>query len=284
VKEVSPNVGTSPAPRYQLVPRRVKSLGPDAIAFAERAGIPLDEHQRLILDGMMGVNTKGGWASAENCVIEPRQNGKSSCLVVRALFGLFELGEKHILFSGHMWSGTHELFLAADDVVKSNPELAERCKVRYNASDLGFTLTASGARLRFVTRSRQASRGTAGDCLLFDEAGWLSQATHNALVPTLAAKSSAKKVQVFYAGSSVDQTRHPDGAVLAAVRRRGTKGDDERLCFFEWSAEVLDDEGNELPPDRVPERLRPIPRCGGRVTRLCRHGSRSPMWSGSTER
>lgn len=214
--------------------------------------MPLDEHQRLILDVMMGVDAEGGWASPENAIIEPRQNGKTSCLLVRCLYGLFELGERHILFAGHMWGATNEAFLFAADVVKSCPELSERCKIRYSASDLGFTLL-DGARLRFVTRSRQASRGAAGDCIVFDEAGWLSEATHNALLPTLSARSAGGKVQVFYAGTAVDQTRHPDGLVLANIRRRGIKGEDPRLAFLEWSAEALDAEGNELAPDRVPD-------------------------------
>src|SRR5829696_7207131 len=203
----------------------------------------------------MGVDGDGGWASRENCVIEPRQNGKSTCLIVRCLFGLFELCERHVLYAGHMWGATNEAFLLAAEVVKSNPELEERCKIRYSASDLGFTLLGGGGRLRFVTRSRQASRGAAGDCIVFDEAGWLNEATHNALLPTLSARSAGGKVQVFYAGTAVDQTRHPDGVVLASVRRRGIKGDDPQLAFLEWSAEVLDEDGNEVAPDRVPDEV-----------------------------
>lgn len=246
-------VTVSTPPRFSLVPDRVKTLGPEVVAFAEKVGIPLDGHQRLILEATMGVTKAGGWASPENCVVEPRQNGKSSCLIVRALWGLFEAGEEHVLFSGHMWGAVHEAFLFAADVVKSSDELNERVKIRYSASDLGFTLTETGARLRFVTRSRQASRGAAADCILFDEAGWLNEATHSALVPTLAARSGGGKAWIGYAGTAVDQTRHPDGLVLANIRRRGIGGEDPRLCYLEWSAEVLDEDGNELPPDRVPD-------------------------------
>lgn len=41
--------------------------------------------------------------------------------------------------------------------------------------------------------------------------------------------------------------------MLANIRRRGIRGEDPRLCYLEWSAEVLDEDGNELPPDRVPD-------------------------------
>jgi hypothetical protein len=245
---------TSP-PRFLLVPERARSLGADVAAFAEQVGLPLDEHQRLILDATMGRTAADGWASPENCVIEPRQNGKSSVLIARCLYGLFELGERHVLFSGHMWGATNEAFLFAAEIVKGSDELMERvAKIRYSASDLGFTLH-SGARLRFVTRSRQASRGASGDLIVFDEAGWLSEATHSALLPTLSARSTAGKVQVWYAGTAVDQQRHPDGVVLANLRRRGIAGQDSRLAFAEWSAQVLDADGNELAPDLVPDEV-----------------------------
>ena len=55
--------------------------------------------------------------------------------------------------------------------------------------------------------------------------------------------------------------RHPDGLVLSNIRRRGIKGEIPRLAFFEWSAEVLDEDGNELPPDRVPDAVAADPRC-----------------------
>lgn len=246
---------TFPAPRFQHVPERYRSLGGDSAAFADRVGIPLDGHQRLVLDATMGVDKKGRWSSPIAALVEPRQNGKSSVLIARCLFGMFELGEMHVLFSGHMWQAVHEAFLATVAVVEGSEELLEQVeKIRYSASDLGLTLE-NGGRLRFVTRSRQASRGASGDLIVFDEAGWLNEATHSALLPTLSARSSAGKVQVFYAGTAVDQTRHPDGAVLAALRRRGMAGEDEHLAYLEWSAEALDEDGNELAPDRVPDSI-----------------------------
>jgi hypothetical protein len=90
---------------------------------------------------------------------------------------------------------------------------------------------------------------------LFDEAGWLNEATHSALLPTLSARSTTGRIQFWFAGTAVDQTRHPDGVVLANIRRRGIAGADKRLAFLEWSAEVLDADGLELAPDRVPDEV-----------------------------
>ena len=140
------------------------------------------------------------------------------------------------------------------------------CKIRYSASDLGFTLPTTGARLRFVTRSRQASRGAAGDLIVFDEAGWLDEATHNALLPTLSARSASGKVQVYYAGTAVDQLRHPDGVVLSrASAGAGSRATTRGSRSWSGSAEVLDEDGNELPPDLVPDAVAADPE----VQRAC---------------
>jgi hypothetical protein len=243
----------SPPPRFRSLPERKKSLGLRAVRFATRAGIKLDAHQRQVLTGFMGQTAKGAWSSFENALIEPRQNGKTEILLTRVLFGAFELGERHIVYSAHMWATAHEAFLRACDIVESNRQLAARvAKTRRSAADLGFVLD-SGERIRFVTRSRATARGFAGDVVVFDEAHFLAEATHAALLPALSARSKAGKVQVFYACSAADQTRHPDAVVVARIRERGIQGDDPSLAYFEWSAPVLDVDGNEVPPDRVPD-------------------------------
>lgn len=246
-------VVVSVPPRFRSVPPRASSLGPDAVKFAERAGLQLDGHQVEILDGFLGRRQNGGWASFENALVEPRQNGKTETLLVRVLFGAFELEEKHVVYSAHMWATAHEAFLRAVDVIESTPHLAERiAKIRRSAADLGFILS-SGERIRFLTRSRATARGFSGELIVFDEAHFLAEATHSALLPTLSARSAKGQVQVFYGCSAADQTRHPDALVMARLRERGIAGDDPSLAFFEWSAAVLDEDGHELAPDLVPD-------------------------------
>jgi hypothetical protein len=98
-------------PRFLSAPARASSLGVEAAEFAAQHGVALDDHQRLILDVTMGRTAEGGWATFENAIVEPRQNGKSHALIVRALFGAFELGEELVLFSAHQWATVNEAFL-----------------------------------------------------------------------------------------------------------------------------------------------------------------------------
>lgn len=238
-------------PRFLHVPKRKSSLGGDAAKFAERNGLGLDEHQRLILDTTMGRTRSGKWASFANAVVEPRQNGKSHALIVRALYGGFELAEPLVLYSAHQWATANEIFLTMASIIESSDELMGQVKkTQHSAAVMGFELR-NGCRIRFLTRSRATARGFTGNTLILDEAHFLSEAAHGALLPTLSARSAESEVQVFYAASAVDQLRHPDGLVMSAIRERGIAGDTPTLAYLEWSAEVLDDEGNELLPDQL---------------------------------
>ena len=193
------------------------------------------------------------WASFSNAIVEPRQNGKSHALIVRALYGGFVLGEPLVLYSAHQWATANEIFLTMQQIIEESDELAGQVKkTHHSAAIMGFELK-SGSRIRFLTRSRATARGFTGNCLILDEAHFLSESAHGTLLPTLSARSAEGSVQVFYAASAVDQTRHPDGLVMSVIREHGVNGDAPGLAYLEWSAAVFDDDGNELLPGQLLE-------------------------------
>jgi hypothetical protein len=58
------------------------------------------------------------------------------------------------------------------------------------------------------------------------------------MMPTMAARSMLiPGPQIWLAGSAVDQATMANGLVLARVRAAGIDGTNDRLAFFEWSAE-----------------------------------------------
>lgn len=239
-------------PRYRLVPKRSRSLGPDIVRFGVEHGVELDEWQADALDVFSGIHgRKRQFVSPTNVLCVPRQNGKSWLLVLRALFGLFVLRKRVILFSSHMWATTNETFRVMKDVIEANDDLVAEVKAtRLSAAQLGFELH-DGARILFLTRSRASARGFSGDEIYIDEAHFLSEPSHAALRPTLGGRSAQGTAQVFYAFSAVDQMRHPDGAVASRLRKRGIEGA-EGLAFVEFSAKVTNEDGRELLPVEVP--------------------------------
>jgi hypothetical protein len=164
----------------------------------------------------------------------PRQNGKGAILEARELAGLFLLGERLVIHSAHQFDTSLEAFRRLLTLIEDTPDLERRVKrVSRSHGEEGIELL-NGQRVRFRTRTKGGGRGFSADCLILDEAMFIPEAMHGALLPTLSARPNP---QVWYTGSAVDQWVHEHGVVFARVRERGHQGDDQGLAYFEWSLE-----------------------------------------------
>ena len=223
------------APRIHLVPPAVRSRAGEAIEIAERCGLVLDEWQKLVLEGALGVDENGKWAAFEIGINVARQNGKGGILEALELGGLFAFGEHLIIHSAHQFDTSMEAFLRMEQLLEEGDlikELKPRSGVSRSHGSEGFALK-NGQRLRYRTRTKGGGRGFSCNRLVLDEAMFLSDFSHGALLPTLAAQPNA---QVVYTGSAVDQLIHEDGIVFARVRERGLNQGNS-LAYFEWSAD-----------------------------------------------
>jgi hypothetical protein len=234
------------APLSLLVPEGSESLGPVAVERARSAGLDLDEHQCLVLDGGLKVREDRGWAAGEVAVVEPRQNGKGAILEARIVAGVFDFGEELVIYSAHNFDTSLEMFRRVESLILDTPELAREVKgkPKHSHGEEGFEFR-SGQRIRFRTRTKGGGRGFSCDCLILDEAMFLPEFAYGALLPTLSARANP---QVWYAGSAVDQEIHEHGVVLSRIRERGRSGAQSRLAFFEWA---LDFEAPADVPDNV---------------------------------
>lgn len=222
-------------PRVESRPGQVaSSAGREAVDLARAAGLVLDPWQEHVLEHSLGERADGKWAAFEVGLIVSRQNGKGSILEARELAGLFLLGEKLIVHSAHEFSTSLEALNRLEALIKGTPEFEKRLKrVSRAHGEEGIELK-TGQRVRFRTRTKSGGRGLSADCVVLDEAMILPETAVGALMPTLSARPNP---QIWYTGSAVDQQVHDHGLVLTRLRNRGIAGDDERLAFFEWSAD-----------------------------------------------
>jgi len=219
-------------PRFESVPDYVSSAGEEAVDLAAMAGLVLDPWEADVLTKSLGEKANGKWAAFEVGAVVPRQNGKGSILEARELAGLFLLGERLLIHSAHQFDTSLEAFARLLDLIENTPELSRLVKrVSRSHGEEGIRLT-NGQRIRFRTRTKGGGRGFSCDCLMLDEAMFLAETAHGALLPTLSARPNP---QVWYTGSAVDQLVHEHGVVLARVRERGLAHEDG-LAYFEWSA------------------------------------------------
>ncbi|WP_063017178.1 MULTISPECIES: hypothetical protein [Nocardia] len=194
------------------------------------------------LERILARNPDGTWTHPECCLIIPRQAGKSTVLILRVLYGLFKLGE-NIVFSAHQWETAKALWKRTWAIVKTTPWMAKRVESHTCSQGRGTIVLASGAQVVFTTRSAHAGRGLDRiDLEIYDEAYDLTEADMAALSPT---KMAADDPQTIYTSSAVNQDDHPNGHVLASVRRRGRSADELGLFFAEW----MDDHGNRTDPE-----------------------------------
>lgn len=200
----------------------------------------------------------GKWAAFEVGLVVPRQNGKGAILEARELAGLFLFGERLILHTSHEFKTSADHFRRMSTLIQSNPDLDSHvAKMAGSHGSEGIELRTShvragircdlcnGQRLKFIARTGGSGRGFYGDLVVCDEAYNLGASAMSALIPTL---TTSPNPQVWFTSSSVNQEIHPNGQVLARVRRRGMSGQATRLCFLEWS--VDEDEFN-AHPDKI---------------------------------
>lgn len=224
-------------PRFLSLPpgkaRQPDDFADRAVKLARFAGINLDPWQELLLRSMLRTAPESDrWASYENLLLVPRQNGKSLTLEAFDLAKLFLSPPGHmIMHTAHQLKTAKESFRHLQGLLRNVPELSgEIARINGTHGEEGFELI-NGSRLLFVARSVTGSgRGFSPDDVLFDEAYRLPAEAEEALVYAVSAKPNP---QLVYASS----TGFPESMVLWSLVQRGRAGGDESLMMAEWSAD-----------------------------------------------
>jgi hypothetical protein len=222
-------------PRILSVPSSVNTeSGREAVELAASAGLILDPWQRLVLEHGLAEREDGKWSAFEVGAIVSRQNGKGSILEARELAGLFLFGERLILHSAHEFKTAQEAFRRILFLIENTDDLRRLvARIRTSHGEEGIEMR-TGQRLRFVARSTGSGRGFTGDCIILDEAYNLPDSSMEALMPVVSARPNP---QLWYTSSAADRDLAPCEP-LARLRRRGIKGNDPGLAFFEWSIDA----------------------------------------------
>jgi hypothetical protein len=222
-------------PRLLSVPEYGSSAGQEAVDLCRMAGLDLDPWQELVLAHSLGERPDGLWAAMEVGLCVPRQNGKGSIEEGRELVGLFLLLERLLVHTAHLFKTSLEAFRRLLMLIENTPDLDSRVKrVSKAHGEEGIELKG-GQRIQFATRTLSAGRGLSGDCVIFDEAMFIREATINSLLPVLSARPNP---QLWYVGSAVDEEEHEHGVIFSRLRARAQRGDPKRLAWFEWSIDA----------------------------------------------
>lgn len=182
----------------------------------------------------------GQWAAFEFALIVPRQNGKGEVLACIELAFIVLFDARLVIHTAHEFKTSQEAFLRIKAIVEGTPELYALVKrrgsrvtgIRTANGEEGIELE-SGARLRFLARSKGSGRGFTADLIILDEAYDLPEETLAAIMATLAAVGNP--LIIYTSSAALDGS-----AVLRRIMARGRREDDrpkdDSLAYREYSA------------------------------------------------
>ena len=227
-------------PSARIAPEYRSTDGPDAVRVLRAGGTILDPWQSDILDDWMGRTVSGKWAAPTAGGSVPRQNGKSLLVQGRAEAGMLLLNET-VIYTAHLQKTATETFEEMRAYFESR---ALRRHVAEIKTALGREqiILKSGARIKFLARTRNGGRGQHGDLLIFDEAQELDETAQGSFIPAI---SASLNPQTIYVGTPPG----PDavGTVFRALRKRALGGETRKAAWFEFSVPEI---GNVKNPAR----------------------------------
>lgn len=195
-------------------------------------GITPDAEQRELLDMIYAEKAADRPSAFEVCVVGPRQNIKTSTLLIAALADLFVFGVEKHLWSAHLDDTAKGTFQDAREWLGRNPEYAEQVQFYEGHQDRAIVHRDTGHRIDFGSRTGKGKRGLTGVMrVTLDEALYLEPKHMGAIYPTMLTRPGA---QVRIASSAGLES----SASLRAIRDRGRKGTDPRLAYVEYGARV----------------------------------------------
>lgn len=224
----------SQEPSERIVPEHNESDGLDACKILKVGGLALDPWQADVLCDWMARNEYGRWAAPTCGGSVPRQNGKSLLVQGRAEAGMLLFNEQ-VIYTAHLQKTATETFEEMRDFFE-HPKLAKYVAEIKTAIGREQIILKSGARVKFLARTRNGGRGQHGDLLIFDEAQELDENQQASFLPAISASINP---QTLYVGTPPDPTA--TGTVFRGIRDKAIKGETEKTSWFEFSVDNIGD-------------------------------------------
>lgn len=224
----------SQEPSVRVAPKYKTTDAPDAEKILKAGGLVLDPWQSDILDDWMAVSPSKKWICRTCGGSVPRQNGKTGLIEGRVEAGML-LYNEWVIYTAHLQKTATETFeeMAAFFDSSRTRKYVKEIKTALGREQI---ILRSGARVKFLARTRNGGRGQHGDLLIFDEAQELDSNAQASFVPAI---SASRNPQVIYTGTPPDPTSA--GTVFRNIRDKATGGNTKTIAWFEFSVKEIGD-------------------------------------------
>lgn len=223
-------------PSVRVCPAYKETDGPDAVKLMRLGGILLDPWQTNAISDWMATNNSM-WLCRTCGMSIPRQNGKTGLIQARSISGMIMHNEQ-VIYTAHLQKTSTETFEEMASFFDS-PKLKKYVKDIKTALGREQIILKSGARIKFLARTRNGGRGQHGDTLIFDEAQELDVNSQASFIPAI---SASRNPQVFYTGTPPDG--ESAGDVFRGIRTKALAGQTATTSWIEFSVPEIGDVTN----------------------------------------
>ena len=206
----------------------------DAEKILKLGGLILDQWQADAMMDWLALNPAGRWICRTCGCSIPRQNGKTGLLEGRASAGMVLYNEQ-VIYTAHLQKTATETFEEMANFFDT-PALRKYVKDIKTALGREQIILKSGARVKFLARTRNGGRGQHGDLLIFDEAQELDVDAQASFIPAI---SASLNPQVLYAGTPPDP--NSPGTVFRKIRDAAMAGETKTTSWIEFSVKDIGD-------------------------------------------
>ena len=221
-------------PSVRVCPEYTQTDGHDADMILRAGGTILDPWQLAAMCDWMALTPYGRWVNSTCGGSVARQNGKSGLVEGRAETGMIMYKEE-VLYTAHLQKTATETFEEMASFFDT-PKLRKHLKDIKTALGREQIILTSGARVKFLARTRNGGRGQHGDLLIFDEAQELDADQQASFLPAISASANP---QTIYVGTPPDP--NATGGVFRKIRDSAIAGETKSTSWFEFSVSEIGD-------------------------------------------
>lgn len=221
-------------PSVRIAPEYLETDGSDAEKILSVGGTILDPWQAEILEDWMAMTPGQKWVCKTCGGSVPRQNGKTGLIEGRIEAGMLMYNEQ-VVYTAHLQKTATETF---EEMAAFFDSAAMKKYVKDIKTALGREqiILKSGARVKFLARTRNGGRGQHGDLLVFDEAQELDESAQASFIPAI---SASLNPQSIYVGTPPDDIAA--GLVFRGLRDKAIANKTKTTAWFEFSVPDIGD-------------------------------------------
>lgn len=212
-------------PTRSLILPYTKTHGREAVDLYNESGNTAQEWQELLLYDILAKNEDDLWVHTKFGYAVSRRNGKNEIVAMREIWGL-KHGED-ILHTAHRTTTSHAAW-------ERLCGLLDKAGIAYTSIRATgrerITVSESGGRVEFRTRSSKGGLGEGFDLLVIDEAQEYADDQESALKYVV---SDSSNPQTLFCGTP--PTPVSSGTVFMKLRNAALAGETQNTGWAEWS-------------------------------------------------